>query len=273
MAQVQYAFGGIDVRSLVIIPTYNERENLPSLVQEILEVDLELDILVVDDHSPDGTGVLAEALAAQTGRLLVIHRPGKLGLGTAYLDGFRYALAHDYERVVQMDADFSHRPQDLRRLLDASAGADVVVESRNVPGGQVENWSRLRHLVSQGGSLYTRLLLGLPVHDCTGGFKCFRRQALAALDLDDVRSNGFGFQVEVNYLCHRHGLRMVEVPITFPDRTAGRSKMSTGIFFEALALVWRLRRGTANETRSARSDRNELTRPGAATSAFGDHER
>lgn len=248
------------MRSLVIIPTYNERENLPVLVQEILRVDPSLDVLVVDDNSPDGTGVLAESLAQQTSRVHVLHRLGKQGLGTAYLAGFRYALAGSFVRVIQMDADFSHRPQDLRRLLDASTGADVVIGSRNVPGGEVENWSLLRRVVSKGGSLYTRLLLGLPVRDCTGGFKCFRREVLEALDLDRVRSNGYGFQVEMNYLCHRQGFRIVEVPITFPDRTAGRSKMSARIFLEALLLVWQLRRQSLAEapvSRPAPIDRPE----------------
>ncbi|MGH2459818.1 MAG: glycosyltransferase, partial [Chloroflexota bacterium] len=162
----------------------------------------------------------------------------------AYRAGFRFALAGSYARVIQMDADFSHRPRDLRRLLDASDRADVVIGSRNVSGGGVENWSLPRQVISKGGSLYTRLLLGLPVRDCTGGFKCFRREALEALDLDRMRSNGYGFQVELNYLCYRRGFRIVEVPITFPDRTAGRSKMSAAIFLEALLLVWRLRRQT-----------------------------
>lgn len=248
------------MRSLVIIPTYNERENLPLLVWEVLQVDPSLDVLVVDDNSPDGTGVVAESLAQQTSRVHVLHRPGKEGLGTAYLAGFRFALAGSYVRVVQMDADFSHRPRDLRRLLEASARADVVIGSRNVPGGQVENWSLPRQVMSKGGSLYTRLLLGLPVYDCTGGFKCFRREALEALDLDRARSNGYGFQVEMNYLCHRQGFRIVEVPITFPDRTAGHSKMSAKIFVEALLLVWRLRRQTttgAPVSRPARLDRPE----------------
>jgi dolichol-phosphate mannosyltransferase len=231
------------VRSIVIIPTYNERENLPSLVRAVLAVNPSLGVLVVDDGSPDGTGELAEDLARETGRVRVIHRPGKQGLGTAYLTGFRYALAHGYDVVVEMDGDGSHRPQDLPRLLRAAATADVVVGSRAVPGGRVEGWPLLRRLVSRWGSLYARLLLGLPVRDCTSGFKCFRRAVLASLDLDRVLSNGFGFQVEMNVLCHRAGFRIVEVPIVFPDRVAGRSKMSGRIVLEALLLVLRLRWG------------------------------
>ena len=227
--------------TLVIIPTYNERENLPRLVAQVLAVAADLRILVVDDGSPDGTGAIAERLARETGRVQVLHRAGKLGLGSAYRDGFAHALSHGYDYVVEMDADFSHRPEDLPGLLAAARTADVAIGSRNVPGGRTENWSRLRTLISRGGSLYARLILGLPVKDCTSGFKCFRREALAALDLGAVRSNGFGFQVEMNYLCHRAGFRLVEVPIVFPDRTAGASKMSGRIVVEALGLVWQLR--------------------------------
>lgn len=229
-------------RALVIIPTYNERENIHPLIQAVLSLDQEIDVLVVDDGSPDGTGDLAESLAQTTGRVGVLHRTGKLGLGTAYLAGFRYALVHGYELIVEMDADFSHRPQDLPRLLEAAVSADLVIGSRNIPGGRSENWSPLRNLISKGGSLYARLLLGLPVRDCTSGFKCFRRQTLAAIDLSNVRSNGFGFQVELNWLVHQAGLCIVEVPIVFPDRQEGKSKMSSRIALEAAMLVWRLRR-------------------------------
>ncbi len=230
------------MQSLVIVPTYNEIANLKPLVTAILAVDPCVHVLVVDDGSPDGTGACADEIAARTPRVRVMHRPGKLGLGTAYIAGFRYALARGYDRIVQMDADFSHRPEDLPRLLRASAQADLVVGSRNVPGGRAEHWSLLRHAISRGGSLYARLLLGLPIKDCTSGFKCFRREALAAIDLDRVASNGYGFQVEMNYLCYRMGLRLIEVPIVFPDRVAGRSKMSGPIVGEAATVVWRLRR-------------------------------
>ncbi len=238
------------MQALVVIPTYNERENLPALVQAVLDVDPDLHILVVDDASPDGTGQVAEALARRSGRVRVLHRAGKQGLGTAYVAGFRYALEAGYERMVEMDADFSHRPVDLPRLLASSDVADVVIGSRNVPGGRIIGWSPLRHVISKGGSLYARFVLGLPIRDCTSGFKCFRRAVLEALDLDALRANGYAFQVEVNYACARAGLRLAEVPIVFPDRTKGRSKMSARIALEAAWLVVRLRLG--------------LTRPGLA---------
>jgi dolichol-phosphate mannosyltransferase len=231
-------------RTLVIVPTYNERDNLPRLVPELLALDPVLDILVVDDASPDGTGEIADGLARANQRVRVLHRVGKQGLGTAYVAGFTDALEHGYGRVVEMDADFSHRPADLPRLLQATAdpsAAQVAIGSRLVPGGRVVGWSAVRHAVSQGGSLLARALLGLPVRDCTSGFKCFRREALEALDLSRLRSSGFAFQVEVNHACARAGLRLVEVPITFPDRLYGASKMSWHIVTEALWLILTLR--------------------------------
>lgn len=229
--------------ALVIIPTYNERENLTRLLPEILDIDPSIDILVVDDNSPDGTGDLADAIASQLSRVKVLHRPGKYGLGRAYVAGFEYALQHNYDQIVEMDADFSHRPQDLPALLSAAAKADVVVGSRNVPGGGTVGWSRVRTFISRGGSVYARALLGLPIKDCTSGFKCFGRAALARLDLEHLLSNGYAFQVEVNHACHKAGLRFAEVPITFPDRARGRSKMTAGIAVEAALLVLRLRLG------------------------------
>jgi dolichol-phosphate mannosyltransferase len=233
------------VRTLVVIPTYNERENLPLLTEMLLALDDQIDVLVVDDGSPDGTGQIADRLADETDRVQVIHRAGKQGLGTAYVAGFRHALAQGYERVVEMDADFSHRPEDLPKLLAAAENAQVVVGSRNIPGGRTVSWSPLRKLISRGGSLYARLVLGLPVHDCTSGFKCFRRSALQALDLDALRSNGYAFQVEVNYACTKAGLKFAEVPIVFPDRERGTSKMSSHIVVEAAWLVLKLRLGIA----------------------------
>jgi len=231
------------VGCLVIIPTFNERENISSLVHALLPLDPDIHILVVDDGSPDGTGDIAEELAVETGRVEVIHRSGKQGLGTAYVAGFRHALLHGYEKIVEMDADFSHRPEDLPRLIAAADTADVVIGSRNIPGGRVVGWSPLRQFISKGGSIYARLLLGLPIHDCTSGFKCFRRSALEVLDLDSLRSNGYAFQVEVNYACTRAGLRFAEVPIVFPDRAQGKSKMSGNIATEAAWVVLRLRLG------------------------------
>jgi dolichol-phosphate mannosyltransferase len=231
------------MQTLAIIPTYNERDNIQPLVTAVLAAEPSLDVLIVDDASPDGTGEIAETLAQESSRVRVMHRPGKQGLGTAYVAGFRYALAGGYDRVVEMDADFSHRPEDLPRLLEAAETADVVVGSRKVRGGRVVGWSPLRHILSAGGSLYTRLVLGLPVKDCTSGFMCLHRSVLSALDFARVRSNGYSFLLEMKYLCYRSGFRLVEVPIVFPDRKVGRSKMSLAIILEAMARVWGLRVG------------------------------
>jgi dolichol-phosphate mannosyltransferase len=227
--------------TLIIVPTYNERANLPSLVAEIHEVLPQADVLIVDDNSPDGTGLLAEAMAAKDRRVTVMRRPGKLGLGTAYLAGFRHALDQGYEYIFEMDADFSHDPAYLPAMLEAAQSADLVIGSRRVPGGRTENWGFLRRLISAGGSLYARTILGLGVRDLTSGFKCFRRHVLAALDLDAVRSEGYSFQIEMTYRALCRGFRVVEVPIVFVDRRVGQSKMSGRIFAEAMIVVWRLR--------------------------------
>lgn len=228
--------------ALIIIPTYNERENLKSLCDQVLTALPSADLLVVDDNSPDGTGQLADELAAQNPRIQVLHRSGKLGLGTAYIAGFRYALSKHYEFVFEMDADFSHDPVYLPALLGAAKdGAGVVIGSRRVPGGGTENWGLSRQLISSGGSLYARTILGLDVRDLTSGFKCFRREVLAAIDLDAVRSNGYSFQIEMTYRAVRKGFSVAEVPIIFIDRRAGQSKMSSKIFAEAMGMVWRLR--------------------------------
>ena len=229
------------MRTIAIIPTYNERENVPPLISALMALEPPVDLLIIDDGSPDGTGAIADQLAAQYDRIEVLHRTGKLGLGSAYTAGFEYALKHGYDRVIQMDADLSHRPEDVPRLLAALDRADVVIGSRKVAGGRVIGWSLLRRLVSEGGSVYARLLLGLPIKDCTSGFKCLRRTALEALDLMKVRSNGYAFLVELNYAWAQAGLRMVEVPIVFPDRVAGASKMSPAIALEAALVLWQLR--------------------------------
>jgi dolichol-phosphate mannosyltransferase len=231
------------MHGVVVIPTYNERENLASLVRQLLSSQPDLDVLVVDDNSPDGTGAIADGLAADEPRVAVLHRTTKDGLGSAYLAGFRQALTGPYEYVAQMDADFSHRVEDLAGLIAAVRGtdADVAIGSRNVAGGHAVARSPLRRLISAGGSIYARGLLGLPVRDVTGGFKCFRRQALQRIDLDRVRAKGYAFQVEMNHRCHRAGLKLVEVPIVFPDRVAGRSKMTWRIFAEGWLAVIRLR--------------------------------
>ena len=245
------------MQSLVIIPTFNEKLTLEPLARELLSQDPGLDVLVVDDASPDGTGYIADQLASETGRVHVLHRSGKLGLGTAYVEGFRYALEHGYARVLEMDADFSHRPVDVPRLLAATDRADVVVGSRAVPGSSIVGWSPLRHVVSKGGSLYARWMLDLPIGDCTSGFKCFRREALEVLPLEALRSNGYAFQVEVNYACASAGLRFAEVPIVFADRTQGKSKMSWQIVAEAMLIVTELRLGL----RSLPLDRRQAVHP------------
>jgi dolichol-phosphate mannosyltransferase len=227
--------------SLVVVPTYNEAENLPQLVRQVLAAG-PFDVLVVDDHSPDGTGELAERLAVEwPGRLMVLHRAGKLGLGTAYVEGFRFALAHGYDRIFEMDADFSHDPSRLPALRAALDEADVVLGSRYVAGGGTQHWPLLRRVLSRGGSLYAATVLGLPFHDLTGGFKGFRAHALAGLDLEAIQSNGYAFQIEVTYRCYQQGLRILEVPIMFADRQLGTSKMRSSIVAEALLLVWKLR--------------------------------
>jgi len=228
--------------ALIIIPTYNERDNLKTLCDQILAALPSADLLIVDDNSPDGTGQLADEMAAGNPRIQVLHRSGKLGLGTAYIAGFRYALSKGYEYIFEMDADFSHDPVYLPALLGAAKdGAGVVIGSRRVPGGGTENWGLSRQLISSGGSLYARTILGLDVRDLTSGFKCFRREVLAAIDLDAVRSNGYSFQIEMTYRAIRKGFSVAEVPIIFIDRRAGQSKMSSKIFAEAMGMVWRLR--------------------------------
>jgi len=230
----------------VVMPTYNERDNLRHALERIREVadgsGLPLHTLVVDDNSPDGTGELADRLAEEYPDVEVLHRAGKEGLGKAYLAGFRHALAAGADLVFEMDADLSHDASYLPhfvRLIEQ--GADVVLGSRYVAGGAVENWTLSRKVVSRGGSFYSRLVLGLPYHDLTGGFKCFRRQVLEAIDLDDIDTAGYGFQIEMTYRAHRLGFRIVELPIIFVDRKVGESKMSSGIFVEAAVNVWRLR--------------------------------
>jgi dolichol-phosphate mannosyltransferase len=226
------------VRATVCLPTYNERENLEPMLRALGEVlPDDARVLVVDDSSPDGTGQLADELAAELPFVEVLHRPRKEGLGPAYLAAFRRALAGDAELILEMDCDFSHDPQDVPRLLTAAENADLVLGSRYVDGGRVENWGALRRLVSSGGSLYARVLLSVGIRDLTGGFKCFRRAVLEAIDLDAVTSTGYAFQIEMTYRAVRRGFRVVEIPITFADREAGNSKMSKTIFLEA---VWKV---------------------------------
>lgn len=227
-------------RAVICLPTYNERENLPRVLDALEPFGVE--VLVIDDNSPDGTGDLADRLAADRDWVSVLHRERKEGLGPAYLAGFRRALSGDAEYVLEMDADLSHDPEAVPRLIEACVnGADVALGSRYVEGGGTENWGRGRRLVSAGGSLYARTLLGVDIRDLTGGFKCFRRAVLEQIDLGAVTSKGYAFQIEVTYRALRAGFRVVEVPIVFVDRTHGTSKMSRTIFLEAVARVPLLR--------------------------------
>lgn len=230
-------------RTLVVIPTYNERENLPLIAARLMTSLPEVDILIVDDNSPDGTGAIASALASGHDRVHVLHHAGKQGLGAAYRAGFEWGIAEGYERLVEMDADGSHQPEQLHRLLDALDDVDVVLGSRWTPGGEVQNWPLGRMLLSQGGSLYARIALGLPVRDITGGFRAFRASALQTLDYRSVASQGYCFQIDMLWRAYIAGLRIAEVPITFVERVHGESKMSSGIVREAMGRVtlWGLR--------------------------------
>jgi dolichol-phosphate mannosyltransferase len=229
--------------ALVVIPTYNERENIPLLLPRVLEYP-ELSVLVVDDGSPDGTGDFVVAELPSNERVHLLRRAGKQGLGTAYVAGFRYALERGADYVFEMDADFSHAPRYLPDLLHAAETAyDLVIGSRYVPGGGTTDWGLARQLISRGGNIYARLILGLPLSDMTGGYRCYRRTALEAINLDRIRSNGYSFQIEMAYRVHQAGLRIGEVPIMFPDRRVGASKMSKNIVWEALANVVKLRLG------------------------------
>jgi dolichol-phosphate mannosyltransferase len=227
--------------ALVVVPTYNESVNLPLIVPQILAQDPRLDVLIVDDNSPDGTGQLADQLAAADARVHVLHRPGKGGLGKAYLAGFRWALERDYELVFEMDADFSHDPEFLAEFLRAVENADLVIGSRYKTGVNVINWPISRLLLSLGANQYARWITGLPIMDSTGGFKCFRRRVLQAIDFERVRSNGYAFQIEMSFRAWKKGFRLVEIPIVFTDRIEGQSKMNKRIVREAIWMVWWLR--------------------------------
>jgi len=223
------------LRATVCLPTYNERENVERMVRTLH--DLGVHVLVIDDNSPDGTGGIADGLAAELTGVSVLHRTRKEGLGPAYVAGFHHALAAHAELVLEIDCDFSHDPADVPRLIAAAEDADVVLGSRYVPGGSVGNWGLARRAISSAGSLYARTILGMPVRDPTGGFKCFRRRVLETIDVEDVRSKGYAFQIETTYRALRAGFRVVEIPITFVDREAGGSKMSKGIVAEA---IWKV---------------------------------
>jgi len=227
-------------RGLVVIPTYNEAENIPRLVPIVLEQG-PLDILVVDDGSPDGTAAIVREMGAKDPRVNLIVREKKQGLGTAYVAGFRFAIERGYDVVFEMDADFSHDPKEIPAFLSSVRDADLVVGSRYTNGVRVLNWPINRLLLSYFANVYTRFLIGLPLHDATGGFKCYRRDVLEAIDLDKIRSNGYAFQIEMSYKAWRKGFRLVEIPIIFLDRQSGSSKMSKHIVYEAFFMLWKLR--------------------------------
>ena len=229
-------------RTLIVTPTYNERDNLLRFASAVRSAFPEAHLMIVDDSSPDGTGEMADALAAKDDHIKVMHRAGKLGLGTAYIQAFQRGLGEGYDRFFEMDADLSHDVRYLPSFIQAlDDGADVVIGSRNIPGGGVEGWGLGRHVISKGGSLYSRTILGLGVKDLTSGYKAFTRRALEAIAIDTIHSNGYSFQIEMTYRAIRKGMRVKEVPIVFVDRTAGASKMSRKIFLEAIGVVWKLR--------------------------------
>ncbi|HEX6542629.1 MAG TPA: polyprenol monophosphomannose synthase [Ktedonobacterales bacterium] len=229
------------VRAIIAIPTYNERENIVTLVRDIQNAVPSVDILIIDDNSPDGTGQIADDMSARDSSIHVLHRPGKLGLGTAYIAGFRYAIEQGYDLVFEMDADFSHNPSYLPQFLALAENADLVIGSRYIKGGGTPNWAPLRKFISGGGNIFARAVLGIPVHDCTGGYRCYRTAALRRLNLAAIRAQGYAFQVEMAYNFWKSGFRIRETPIVFEDRRVGQSKMSRKIFIEAFLWVLRTR--------------------------------
>jgi dolichol-phosphate mannosyltransferase len=241
---------------LVIVPTYNERDNLPVLVQRVMGLPIEVDLLIVDGNSPDGTGKLAEELSARQPRLKVLHEKEKKGLGRAYCEAFKWALEGDYEFIFEMDGDFSHNPDDIPRFVAAAKDADLVLGSRYRDGIRVINWPLRRLMLSMTAAKYVQVITGMPITDPTGGYKCFRRKALQSIDLDAVRSNGYSFQIEMTHKLWRNGMRIAEVPIIFTDRFQGTSKMSSKIVREALWMVWRLwfQNGLRRKPRKHRAD-------------------
>lgn len=227
-------------QTVIIVPTYNERENLPRMLEKLLSLPVSVDVLVVDDNSPDGTGKIADELAAKHPQVQVLHRAGKEGLGRAYLAGFKWALAKNYEFIFEMDCDFSHNPDEIPAFLRAAQTADLVIGSRYSGGIRVINWPLRRLMLSRCAGIYVQVVTGMPISDPTGGYKCFRRRALQSINLDEIHSNGYSFQIEMTHRLWRQGFTVAEVPIIFTDRTAGQSKMAGGIINEAFWLVWRM---------------------------------
>ena len=228
------------MKTLVIIPTYDEIQNIEKIIRQILAIREDLHILVVDDNSPDGTGDIVERMKSEFSGIHLIRRSGKMGLGTAYVAGFKFALANGYDAIFEMDADFSHDPKEIPNFLAAAEENDLVIGSRYVQGVNVVNWPLRRLILSYGANVYTRLITGLPLKDSTGGYKCFRRDVLAAIDLDKIKSNGYAFQIEMNFKAWKKGFRIREIPIIFVDRVQGNSKMSGKIVREAVWMVWKL---------------------------------
>ncbi len=241
------------MKTLLIIPTYNEVENLPPLLNEIFKYAPETDILIVDDNSPDGTGELVDKISEENTSVHVLHRAGKLGLGTAYIAGFKYAIAHDYDAAFEMDADFSHDPRYLPDFLRAIEDADLVIGSRYIRGGGTPSWSLIRRFISGGGNIFARFMLGIPVHDCTAGYRCYRRRVLETIDLDTIQSQGYAFQIEMVYRTRQHGFKIVETPIIFKDRRVGKSKMSRKIVIEGFTYVIRTRLGIGKKSANSPS--------------------
>ncbi len=226
---------------LIIIPTYNEAHNIENLIKEVFTHVRESHVLVVDDNSPDGTSEIVKNLKNMDKHVQLIKRQGKLGLRSAYQEGYRYALKNNFSTIIQMDGDFSHHPRYLPSLILTAKNADLVLGSRNVAGGSVIGWGFLRKLISRGGSFYAKSILHVPYHDLTGGFKCFKRHTLEAIDFESLKSNGYAFQIETTWRAHRKGLSIIEIPIVFENRTKGKSKMSASIFREALWRVWQFK--------------------------------
>ncbi len=229
------------MKPLIIIPTYNELENIQLLIPELMALDPAIRVLVVDDNSPDGTGKLVDNMASENDRISVLHRPAKLGLGSAYVAGFKYAVQQDVDCVFEMDADFSHDPAMIPEFIEQIKSCDVVIGSRYISGINVVNWPMSRLLLSYFANIYTRLVTGMTIRDATSGYKCFRREVLENIELDDVRSDGYAFQIEMNFRCWRKGYRLQEIPIIFVDRRSGTSKLSQGVINEAVWIVWWLR--------------------------------
>jgi len=224
-------------RALVLLPTYNEKDNIEKISRQVIAIDHRIEVLIVDDNSPDGTGQIADRLAAENPRIKVLHRTGKQGLGRAYIAGFHYGIEKKYDYIFEMDADFSHQPKYIADHLKNIQTCDISLGSRYIKGGGVENWPKMRWAISYYANVYSRVVTGLPVRDATGGFKCFRRRVLESLDLDSIRSNGYSFQIEVSFRAWLHGFKIQETPIVFVEREAGHSKFSKKIIYEAVFMV------------------------------------